>query len=74
MAYTYISTTNKTYNLYYSDVILKGGKQARIYFLLPQDKQPNSKNSKLASDLPSTHEIKEIGAHHTPMVYKIINK
>lgn len=72
MSYKYISTSGKTYNLYYSDVILKGGNIAKIYFLLPQDKKPSSDKSKLANDLPKTHEIREIGKNKIPLVYKIV--
>ena len=39
MAYKYISSSGKEYNLFYSKVALKGGKLAKIYFLLPEGKQ-----------------------------------
>ena len=71
MSYKYISTRGIEYNLYYSEVTLKGGKSAKIYFLLPVGKTPNSKMSYLAENLPETHEIREIGVHKTPLVYKI---
>ena len=71
MSYKYISTKGIEYNLYYSEVTLRGGKSAKVYFLLPTGKTPNSKMSYLAENLPETHEIKEIGANKIPLVYKI---
>lgn len=75
MAYKYISSNGKEYNLYYSNVTLRGGKQAKIYFLLPEGKQPTDRISKsyLTKNLPSTHEIREIGKNKIPLVYKIRN-
>jgi hypothetical protein len=73
MAYKYISSTGKEYNLYYSKVRLRGGKQAKIYFLLPEGKEPTNRTSKayLAESLPNAFEIREIGANKTPLVYKV---
>lgn len=75
MAYKYISSSVKEYNLYYSMVTLRGGKQGTIYFLLPEGKEPTNKISKsyLANNLPSTHEIREIGKNKIPLVCKIRN-
>lgn len=73
MAYKYISSSGKEYNLYYSIVSLRGGKQAKIYFLLPEGKQPTNKIAKayLAESLPNAFEIREVGANKTPLVYKV---
>lgn len=71
MSYKYISTRGREYNLYYSDVTLRGGKSAKVYFLLPLGKTPNSKMSYLAKSLPETHEIREIGENKIPLVYRI---
>lgn len=73
MAYKYISSSGKEYNLYYSKVALKGGKQAKIYFLLPEGKQPTNKIAKayLSESLPNAYEIREVGANKTPLVYKV---
>lgn len=75
MAYKYISSSGKEYNLYYSKVSLRGGKQAKIYFLLPEDKEPNNRNGTtyLADYLPKAFEIREVGKNKTPLVYKIRN-
>ena len=75
MAYKYISSAGKEYNLYYSKVSLRGGKQAKIYFLLPEGKEPTNKISKayLAESLPNAFEIREIGENKTPLVYKVRN-
>lgn len=74
MAYKYISSSGKEYNLYYSKVTLRGGKQETIYFLLPEGKEPtNIAKAYLAKNLPSTHEIREIGKNKIPLVYKIRN-
>lgn len=75
MAYKYISSTGKEYNLYYSKVSLRGGKQAKIYFLLPEGREPTNKIAKayLAESLPNAFEIREIGANKTPLVYKVRN-
>ena len=56
-------------------VTLRGGKQEIIYFLLPEGKEPTNNLSKsyLANNLPSTHEIREIGKNKIPLVYKIRN-
>lgn len=73
MAYKYISSSGKEYNLFYSKVALRGGKQAKIYFLLPEGKQPTNKIAKayLAESLPNAYEIREVGANKTPLVYKV---
>lgn len=73
MPYKYISSSGRKYNLYYSKVRLRGGKQATIYFLLPEDKEPNNRNGKsyLAETLPRSYEIKEIGINKTPMLNKV---
>ena len=75
MAYKYISSSGKEYNLYYSKVRVRGGKQEKIYFLLPEGKEPTSRTVKayLAESLPNAFEIREIGVNKTPLVYKIRN-
>ena len=73
MGYKYISSSGKEYNLYYSKVKLRGANQAKIYFLLPEGKEPTNKISKsyLAESLPNAYEIREVGANKTPLVYKV---
>lgn len=73
MAYKYISSSGKEYNLFYSKVSLKGGKLAKIYFLLPEGKQPTNKIAKayLAESLPNAYEVREVGKSKTPLVYKV---
>lgn len=73
--YTYINKKGDKYILYWSDVYVRGGKKARIYFLLREDKQPNNHlhTSYMAKSLPNTMEIKEVGVNCTPLVYKVRN-
>lgn len=73
MAYKYVSSSGKEYNLFYSKVALRGGKQAKIYFLLPEGKQSTNKIAKayLGESLPNAFEIREIGVNKTPLVYKV---
>ena len=76
MAYKYISSSGKEYNLYYSKVRLRGGNQTKVYFLLPEGKEPANRTAKayLAESLPNAFEIREIGTNKTPLVYKVRNK
>lgn len=75
MAYKYISSNGKEYNLYFSKVRLRDGNQAKVYFLLPEGKEPTNRTGKayLAESLPNAFEIREIGANKTPLVYKVRN-
>ena len=74
----YFQYTNKLghlYNLYWSEIFVRGGKRTKIYFLLREDKAPSNHlyQAYRAKSLPKTMEIKEIGVNHTPLVYKVRN-
>ena len=73
--YTYINKKGKKYVLYWSEVKVKGGKRAKIYYLLEESKQPSNSlyRSYRAETLPKTMEIREIGVNFTPLVFKIRN-
>lgn len=73
--YTYTNKLGKKYILYWSEVKLVKGSKTKIYFLLREDKQPTNNLVKAyrAESLPKTMEIKEVGVHHTPLVYKVRN-
>lgn len=73
--YTYINKKGKKYILYWSEVKVKGGKRAKVYYLLEESKQPSQSlyRSYRAETLPKTMEIKEIGVNFTPLVFKIRN-
>ena len=73
--YTYINKKGKKYVLYWSEVKVKGGKRAKIYYLLEESKQPSNSlyRSYRAEILPKTMEIREIGVNFTPLVFKIRN-
>ena len=69
----YTNKLGKDYRLYYSDVILRGGKPARVFFLLPVEKKPSGASKYETDYLPPQFEIREIGVNHTPLVYKVKN-
>lgn len=73
--YTYINKKGKKYVLYWSEVKLVGKKQAKVYYLLEESKQPSNSmyRSYRAETLPKTMEIKEIGVNFTPVVFKVRN-
>jgi hypothetical protein len=73
--YTYINKKGKKYVLYWSEVKIKGGKKATVYYLLEENKQPSNSifRSYRAEELPKTMEIKEIGVNFTPVVFKVRN-
>jgi hypothetical protein len=53
MAYTHTNSKGATYTLYYKDVVLRGGKEQRIYFFA------KSSDKGTATDLPADKEVKE---------------
>ena len=73
--YIYTNKNGVNYILYWSKVCLRGGKEAKIYYLLREDKQPSNTlyRAYRASSLPKTMEIKEVGVGNTPLVYKVRN-
>lgn len=73
--YTYTNKKGKKYILYWSEVKVKGGKRAKIYYLLEESKEPSQAlyRSYRAESLPKTMEIREIGVNFTPLVFKIRN-
>lgn len=73
--YTYTNKKGKKYILYWSEVKVKGGKRAKVYYLLEESKQPSQSlcRSYRAETLPKTMEIREIGVNFTPLVFKIRN-
>ena len=65
----YTNKLGKEYQLWSSEVYLRGGNVSKIYFFLPIGQKPQHKYSEVVKDdLPTTHEIREIGASHTPLV------
>ena len=53
MAYTHTNSRGKTYTLYYKDVVLRGGKEQRIYFFAVDSDKGT------ATDLPAGKEVVE---------------
>lgn len=73
--FVYTNKKGDNYNLYWSEIYMRGGKKTKIYFLLREDKTPNNHlyRSYRAKSLPKTMIIKEIGVNATPLVYKVMN-
>ena len=73
--YTYINKKGKKYVLYWSEVKIKGGKKATVYYLLEESKQPSNSmfRSYRAETLPKTMEIKKQNKEEIDKIQLIYN-
>lgn len=69
--YTYISTNKREYKLCKSKIILRGGKEAEVYYFIGPD-QLLKKGTRYANEIPKGFEIKEARSGH-PLVVKSQN-
>ena len=58
----YTSTNGKNYKLWFSNIYLRGGKSAKVYYMLPENAHPNNTHGRSyeAAELPQTHYISEL--------------
>ena len=66
--YTYIATNKREYKLCKSKIILRGGKEAEVYYFIGPDQIPR-KGTRYANDMPKGFEIREAKSGH-PLVVK----
>lgn len=69
--YTYIATNKREYKLCKSKIILRGGKEAEVYYFIGPD-QLLKKGTRYADEIPKGFEIKEARSGH-PLVVKSQN-
>ncbi len=70
--YTYISTNKREYKLCETSVILRGGKEAKVYYFIGKDREP-IKGTHYAKDFPEGFEIVEEPKSGKPLVKKSRN-
>ena len=68
---TYIATNKREYKLCKSKIILRGGKEAEVYYFIGPD-QLLKKGTRYANEMPKGFEIKETRSGH-PLVVKSQN-
>lgn len=69
--YKYISTKKREYKLCKSKIILRGGKEAEVFYFIGPNQLPR-KGTHYANDMPRGFEIKEAKSGH-PLVVKLRN-
>lgn len=69
--YTYIATNKREYKLCKTSVMLRGGKEAEVYYFIGPDQIPR-KGTRYANDMPKGFEIREAKSGH-PLVVKSRN-
>lgn len=69
--YTYIATNKREYKLCKSKIILRGGKEAEVYYFIGHN-QLLKKGTRYANEMPNGFEIKEARSGH-PLVVKSRN-
>ena len=69
--YRYIATNKREYKLCKSKIILRGGKEAEVYYFIGPD-QLLKKGTRYANEIPKGFEIKEARSGH-PLVVKSQN-
>lgn len=70
--YRYIGTNKKIYKLCETSVILRGGKEAKVYYFIGEELEPK-KGTHYANDLPKGFEIVEAPKSGKPLVKKSRN-
>lgn len=70
--YRYIGTNGLTYKLCEASVMLRGGREAKVYYFIGEDIEPR-KGSRYANDLPKGFEIVEAPKSGKPLVKKLRN-
>lgn len=66
--YRYIATNKREYKLCKSKIILRGGKEAEVFYFIGPDQLPR-KGVHYANEMPKGFEIKEAKSGH-PLVVK----
>ena len=70
--FTYISTTNRKYKLCAAKVIIRGGKETKVYYFIENDLYPKHR-AKYADKLPDGFEVRENPRTKKPLVVKSRN-
>lgn len=70
--FTYISTTKRKYKLCVAKVILRGGKETKVYYFIENDIDPKH-GAKYADKLPDGFEVRESPKSKKPLVVKSRN-
>ena len=69
--YRYIATNKREYKLCKSKIILRGGKEAEVFYFIGPDQLPRT-GTYYANEMPEGFEIKEAKSGH-PLVVKSRN-
>lgn len=70
--YTYISTNKREYKLCKSKIILRGGKEAEVFYFIGPNQLPK-KGTYYANGIPKGFEVKEAPRSGHPLVVKSRN-